>query len=168
VGRPGRSTSERRAAEDWGRGRWRCRTVLGGFGGYEHAAIETFHAVSRFLVPAAREISRTWVEDDIYVWRHNSMRGYPPTWRLRMLAGDGLPGASATSASPLLLRLALHCRRIRVLELQPVHCAARAVARAEDSKRYAAILNHHRRHSSIMRPQLGVADACAARPTNAV
>jgi hypothetical protein len=28
--------------------------------GYEHAAIETFHAVSRFLEPAAREILRTW------------------------------------------------------------------------------------------------------------
>ena len=24
--------------------------------GYEHAAIETFYAVSRFLIPAAREI----------------------------------------------------------------------------------------------------------------
>jgi hypothetical protein len=30
--------------------------------GYEYAAIETFHAVSRFLVPSAREILRTWVE----------------------------------------------------------------------------------------------------------
>jgi hypothetical protein len=29
--------------------------------GYEHGAIETLHAVSRFLVPAAREILRTWV-----------------------------------------------------------------------------------------------------------
>jgi hypothetical protein len=47
--------------------------------GYEHAAIETFHAVSRFPVPGAREILRTWVEDDVYVWRHTSMRGYPPT-----------------------------------------------------------------------------------------
>ena len=44
--------------------------------GYEHAAIETFYAVSRFLIPAAREILRTWVQDDVYVWRHNSMRGY--------------------------------------------------------------------------------------------
>src|SRR5262245_28998873 len=33
--------------------------------GYEHAAIETFHAVRRLLEPAAREILRTWVEDDI-------------------------------------------------------------------------------------------------------
>ena len=66
--------------------------------GYEHAAIETFHAVSRFLEPAAREILQTWVEDDIHVWRHNSMRGYPPTWRLRMLAGAGLPGGISLSA----------------------------------------------------------------------
>jgi hypothetical protein len=68
--------------------------------GYEHAATETFHAVSRFLVPAAREILRTWVEDDIYVWRHNSMRGYPPTWRLRMLAGAGLPGGISDLCAP--------------------------------------------------------------------
>jgi hypothetical protein len=60
--------------------------------GYEHAAIEMFHTVSRFLEPAARDILRTWVEDDVYVWRHSSMRGYPPTWRLRMLPGAGLPG----------------------------------------------------------------------------
>ena len=68
--------------------------------GYEHAAIEMFHAVSRLLEPGARQILRTWVEDDIYVWRHNSMRGYPPTWRLRIL---GLPGGvSALPAhSPL-------------------------------------------------------------------
>jgi hypothetical protein len=67
--------------------------------GYEHAAIEMFHAVSRFLEPAARQILRTWVEDDIYVWRHNSMRGYPPTWRLRILADTGLPrGISALPA----------------------------------------------------------------------
>jgi len=32
--------------------------------GYEHAAIEMFHAVSQFLEPAARQILRTWVEDD--------------------------------------------------------------------------------------------------------
>ena len=71
--------------------------------GYEHAAIETFHAVSRFLEPAAREILRTWVEDDVYVWRLNSMRGYPPTWRLRMLAGVGLPGgiSDISALSPL-------------------------------------------------------------------
>src|SRR5262249_29001266 len=70
--------------------------------GYE---IETFHAVSRLLAPAARDILRTWVEDDVYVWRLNSMRGYPPTWRLRMLAGVGLPGGvsdlSADDPPPL-------------------------------------------------------------------
>src|SRR5262245_31056848 len=70
--------------------------------GYEHAAIEMFHAVKRHLEPAAREILRTWVEDDIYVWRHNSMRGYPPTWRLRMLAvvPGGISALSAPSPLP--------------------------------------------------------------------
>jgi hypothetical protein len=67
--------------------------------GYEHAAIETFHAVSRFLEPTAREVLRVWVEEDVYVWRLNSLCGYPPTWRLRMLAGAGLPrGISALPA----------------------------------------------------------------------
>jgi hypothetical protein len=68
--------------------------------GYEHAAIEMFHAVSRFLEPAAREILQTWVKDDLYVWRLNSMRGYPPTWRLRMLAGAGLPGGISDLSAP--------------------------------------------------------------------
>jgi hypothetical protein len=68
--------------------------------GYEHAAIETFHAVSRLREPAAREILRTWVEDDIYIWRHNSMRGYPPTWRLRTLVGAGLPGGISDLTAP--------------------------------------------------------------------
>ena len=68
--------------------------------GYEHAAIETFHAVRRLLEPAAREILRIWVEDDIYVWRHNSMRGYPPTWRLRMLAGVELPRSISDLSAP--------------------------------------------------------------------
>jgi hypothetical protein len=65
-----------------------------------HAAIEMFHAVRRFLEPAAREILQTWVEDDLYVWRLNSMRGYPPTWRLRMLAGAGLPGGISDLSAP--------------------------------------------------------------------
>jgi hypothetical protein len=68
--------------------------------GYEHAAIETFHAVSRFLEPAAREILRAWVEEDVYVWRLNSLCDYPPTWRLRMLAGVGLPGGISTLPAP--------------------------------------------------------------------
>jgi len=71
--------------------------------GYEHAAIETFHAVSRLLDPAARDILRAWVEDDVYVWRLNSMRGYPPTWRLRMLAGAGVRGgvSDRSASSPV-------------------------------------------------------------------
>jgi hypothetical protein len=88
--------------------------------GYEHAAIETFHAVRRLLEPAAREILRTWVEDDIYVWRHNSMRGYPPTWRLRVLRTWGCRDASATPPPPVLLSVALHGRRLRVLHLEPI------------------------------------------------
>jgi hypothetical protein len=72
--------------------------------GYEHAAIETFHAVRRLLEPAAREILRTWVEDDIYVWRHNSMRGYPPTWRLRVLADVELPRSISDLSAPNPLR----------------------------------------------------------------
>jgi hypothetical protein len=30
--------------------------------GYEHGAIETFHAVERFLDPAMREVVRAWIE----------------------------------------------------------------------------------------------------------
>jgi hypothetical protein len=54
--------------------------------GYEHAAIETFHALERFLDPSTREVLRTWIEEDVYVWRLNAVLGYPPTWRLKMLA----------------------------------------------------------------------------------
>jgi hypothetical protein len=54
--------------------------------GYEHAAIETFHAIEQFLDPSTREVLRTWIEKDVYVWRLNAMLGYPPTWRLKMLA----------------------------------------------------------------------------------
>ena len=68
--------------------------------GYEHAAIETFYAVSRFLEPAAREVLRAWVEEDVYVWRLNSLCDYPPTWRLRMLAGAGLPGGISALPAP--------------------------------------------------------------------
>lgn len=55
--------------------------------GYEHGAIETFHAIERFLDPATREILRAWIEKDVDGWRMKAMLGYPPTWRLRMLAG---------------------------------------------------------------------------------
>jgi hypothetical protein len=68
--------------------------------GYEHAAIETFHAIERFLDPSTREVLRAWIEKDVYVWRHTSMRGYPPTWRLRMLAGAGLPGGITAPTPP--------------------------------------------------------------------
>jgi hypothetical protein len=54
--------------------------------GYERAAIETFHAIEQFLDPSTREVLRTWIEKDVYVWRLNAMLGYPPTWRLKMLA----------------------------------------------------------------------------------
>jgi hypothetical protein len=50
--------------------------------GYEHAAIETFH-----FDPSTREVLRTWIEKDVYVWWLNAMLGYPSTWRLKMLVG---------------------------------------------------------------------------------
>src|SRR5262249_31133086 len=62
--------------------------------GYEHAAIEVFHAIERFLDPSTREALRIWIEEDGYVWRLNAMLDYPPTWRLKMLARpsrEGLP-----------------------------------------------------------------------------
>jgi hypothetical protein len=53
--------------------------------GYEHGAIETFHAVERFLDPAMREVVRAWIEQDIHGWRLKAMLGHPPTWRLANL-----------------------------------------------------------------------------------
>jgi hypothetical protein len=50
------------------------------------SAIETFHAIERFLDPSTREVLRTWIEEDVYVWRLNAVLSYPPTWRLKMLA----------------------------------------------------------------------------------
>jgi hypothetical protein len=58
--------------------------------GYEHAAIEVFHAIERFLDPSTREALRIWIEEDVYVWRLNAMLDYPPTWRLKMLAAPKL------------------------------------------------------------------------------
>ena len=43
--------------------------------GYEHGAIETFHAIERFLDPAAREVLRAWIEKDVYIWRMKAMLG---------------------------------------------------------------------------------------------
>jgi hypothetical protein len=56
--------------------------------GYEHGAIETFHAVERFLDPATRKVLRAWIEQDVYAWRIKAMLAYPPVWRLRMLTGS--------------------------------------------------------------------------------
>jgi hypothetical protein len=47
--------------------------------GYEHAAIGTFHGIERFLDPSTREVLRTWIEEDVYVWRLNAVLSYPPT-----------------------------------------------------------------------------------------
>lgn len=63
--------------------------------GYEHGAIETFHAVEKFLDPATREVLRAWIEKDVYVWRVKAMLDYPPIWRLRMLAGPRSAGGAA-------------------------------------------------------------------------
>jgi hypothetical protein len=54
--------------------------------GYEHGAIETFHAIERFLVPAVREAVRAWIEQDIHGWRLKAMLGHPPTWWLANLS----------------------------------------------------------------------------------
>jgi hypothetical protein len=62
--------------------------------GYEHGAIETFHAIERFLDPGPREALRAWIEKDVYVWRMKAMLGYPPIWRLRMLAGPRSAGGA--------------------------------------------------------------------------
>jgi hypothetical protein len=74
--------------------------------GYEHAAIEMFHAVSRFLVPAAREIL-----PNLGRGRHLRMAAQfdarlSATWRFRMLAGAGLPGgiSDLCASTPLQTR----------------------------------------------------------------
>jgi hypothetical protein len=46
---------------------------------YEHGAIETFHAIERFLDPATRDVLRAWIEKDVYVWRMEAILGYAPT-----------------------------------------------------------------------------------------
>jgi hypothetical protein len=53
--------------------------------GYQHGAAKTFRAVERFLDPAAREVLRAWIEQDVYGWRVKGMLGYPPIWRLSNL-----------------------------------------------------------------------------------
>jgi len=54
--------------------------------GFEHGALETFHAVERFLDPAMREAVRAWIEQDIHGWRLKAILGHPPTWRLANLS----------------------------------------------------------------------------------
>jgi hypothetical protein len=57
--------------------------------GYEHGVIDTFGAIEQFLDAATRDVLRAWIEKDVYVWRTKAMLGYPPIWRLKMLAGRG-------------------------------------------------------------------------------
>jgi hypothetical protein len=54
--------------------------------GYQDGAVETFHAVERFLDPAVREIVSAWIKQDVNGWRLKAMLGYPPTWRLSNLS----------------------------------------------------------------------------------
>ena len=54
--------------------------------GYQDGAVETFHAVERFLDPAVREIVSAWIEQDVNGWRFKAMLGYSPTWRLTNLS----------------------------------------------------------------------------------
>jgi hypothetical protein len=56
--------------------------------GYEHGAIETFHAAERFLDPVTRETLWAWIEEDVDKWRTQGTLRYPPTWRIRMLAAS--------------------------------------------------------------------------------
>ena len=58
------------------------------------------------------------------------MRGYPPTWRLRILAGVELPGGIRDLSVPSPLPPPLHHRRIWVLHLELIARAAEAVGRA--------------------------------------
>jgi hypothetical protein len=53
--------------------------------GYQDGASAMLHAVERFLDPAARDIVRLWIEQDINGWRLKAMLGHPPTWRLASL-----------------------------------------------------------------------------------
>ena len=50
--------------------------------GYQDGALETLHAVERFLDPAIRKVVQGWIEQDINGWRLKAMLGHPPTWRL--------------------------------------------------------------------------------------
>ena len=65
--------------------------------GFERGAIATFQSVQRFLDPGTREVLRVWIENDVYVWRSNSVLGYPPIWRLGILAGPRTARGAAFS-----------------------------------------------------------------------
>jgi hypothetical protein len=73
--------------------------------GYQQGVIEVFYALERFLDPATRDVLQAWIEKDIYVWRIKAMLGYPPIWRLKMLAGprSGRRGSSSHSARNILI-----------------------------------------------------------------
>ncbi|HVI62651.1 MAG TPA: hypothetical protein VM910_08710 [Bradyrhizobium sp.] len=62
--------------------------------GYQQGVIEVFYALERSLDPATRDVLQAWIEKDIYVWRIKAMLGYPPVWRLKMLAGPRSAGAA--------------------------------------------------------------------------
>jgi hypothetical protein len=65
--------------------------------GYQDGASEMLSAVERFLDPAARQIARSWIKQDIDGWRLKAMLGRPPTWRLNELlnASDVTSGRRA-------------------------------------------------------------------------
>jgi hypothetical protein len=88
-----------------------------------------------FLTDGNAEILRAWVEGDVYVWRLNSMRGYPPTWRLRMLAGVELPGGirDLSAPSPLPLPPPLHHRCVWDLIGRAAGAVGRALALGRDA-----------------------------------
>jgi len=53
--------------------------------GYQRGAADLFRALEEFLDPTAREIVRTWVQQDIELWQSESRLGDLPTWRIRKL-----------------------------------------------------------------------------------
>jgi hypothetical protein len=53
--------------------------------GYQRGVVQVCTSLERYLDPAAREVVRAWIENDIYEWRLNGLVAEPPVWRLNML-----------------------------------------------------------------------------------
>jgi hypothetical protein len=97
--------------------------------GYEHAAIETFHAVSRFLEPAARAILRTWVEDDNLCLAAQFNARLPTDLAFENISGHRVTGRHQRPPRPQ--SSSASRRTAGAAELEPVRRTARAIARSE-------------------------------------